>query len=76
MTVIKPIKIIEVDHYKSFCEVFDIKTTKVAGINETDEELITEELNKIKNQNWIVNFIDNRKDGFFQLLCHNILLWG
>ncbi|MCX6146130.1 MAG: hypothetical protein NTW25_02615 [Candidatus Kapabacteria bacterium] len=67
MSVIKVIKQIEVDDFRNFCDVFNIKTTMIAGDNGSDEELIIEELDKITNQKWVVNFINNNSDGYFRL---------
>ncbi len=67
MSVIKELKQIEVDDFKHFCEVFDINSLNKAGENGCDEELINEELDKIANEKWVVNFIDNNRDGYFRL---------
>ncbi|MDD2634948.1 MAG: hypothetical protein PHW82_05555 [Bacteroidales bacterium] len=68
MSVIIPLKEIEVDNFKEFCILFNIKTKKNAGNDGTDEELIIEELEKNKNENWIVNYIYNSSiDGYFKL---------
>lgn len=67
MAVVEPIKEIKVNNFKHFCEVFNIKSDKVAGNDDYDVELIVEELNKINNQKWIINFIENSEDGFFHL---------
>lgn len=67
MSVLKYIKEIEVSDFNEFCDVFEIETLLEAGNDGTDEELIIEELEKIENEKWVVNFIDNRIDGYFRL---------
>jgi hypothetical protein len=67
MAVIIPKKEFEVDDFRGFCLAFDIISNENAGENGTDEELILEELEKREGEKWIVNFIDNRIDGFFKL---------
>lgn len=67
MAVLIPSKIIEVDDFRDFCKKFNINTNIEAGIDDLDEVLITEELNKLDNENWLLNFIDNRIDGYFRL---------
>ena len=68
MPSIKPIKEIIVNDFNHFCEKFKIKTSKIAGDNGCDDELIMEELDKISNQNWLVSFVDNNRDGYFKLI--------
>lgn len=67
MTIIKPIKEIEFRDFKEFCYLFNINTNKIAGDDGTDEELILEEIEKFGNSKWLLNFIDNRFDGYFIL---------
>ena len=67
MSVITPKHEVQVEGFREFCEYFKIKTKKRAGDDGYDLELIIEELNKIQNENWIVNFIDDRRDGYFRL---------
>ena len=67
MAIVVPNKEIKVNNFERFCEVFNIKSSKVAGNDGYDEELIIEELNKIINQKWIVNFTEDSEDGFFHL---------
>lgn len=67
MPVVKPVREIVVNDFKSFCDTFNIKSAKISGNDGNDEELIIEELNKIKNQKWIIEFIEDFEDGFFQL---------
>ena len=65
MSVIIPKKLLKVSTFHEFCTEFNIKTHKKAGEYGFDEELIVEELDKIKHQKWIVNFINDRNDGYF-----------
>lgn len=71
MAVLVPIKEIEVADFNEFCETFNIKTEAIAGNNGSDDELIIEELNKLENENWVVNFICDRMDGYFRLQLFN-----
>lgn len=67
MAIIKIKKELEVDDFRSFCNVFKIKTKLEAGPDGTDEELILEELKNNKSGKWVLNFIDNNRDGYFRL---------
>ena len=67
MSIIIPIKDIKVSDFNDFCYDFKIISDKIAGDNGTDEELIIEELDKITNQKWLVNFVDDNRDGYFRL---------
>lgn len=67
MSVVNSLKKIEVCSFSEFCKVFEIDTIKEGGKDGFDEDLIIEELIKIPNQDWLVTFIDNRKDGYFLL---------
>lgn len=67
MPVLIPIEEIEVLDFKEFCSTFEIETLKIAGNDGTDEELIIEELNKIRDKKFVLNYIDNRIDGFFRI---------
>ena len=67
MTIIKPLQEIECSDFREFCDYFNINTNKIAGDNGTDEELIIEEIEKITNQKWILNFINTKYDGYFRL---------
>jgi hypothetical protein len=67
MAVIIPKIEVKVEHFRDFCNQFNVQTDKIAGNDGYDIELIIEELNKIKDENWIVNFIDDRQDGYFKL---------
>ena len=68
MALITPLKEINVAGFHEFCSSFNIKSDKKAGINGYDQELIEEEIGKLKNEKWIVNFIENNRDGFFHLI--------
>jgi hypothetical protein len=67
MSVLIPIEEIEVSDFNDFCKKFEIKPLKIAGDDGTDEELIIEELNKIRDKKFVLNYIDNRIDGFFRI---------
>ena len=67
MAVIRSINEIKVSDFKNFCVYFGIKTNKKAGKDGFDEELILGELNKIPNEKWGLNFIDDSRDGYFLL---------
>jgi len=67
MSVITAIESIEVLDFEEFCEKFKIISKFNAGDDGTDEELIITELNNIENKNYIVNFIEDRTDGFFRI---------
>lgn len=70
MTLISPLKKIEVKSFIDFCEKFNIKSEEIAGDNGTDQELIESELNKILDKKWLINFFDDAEDGYF--LCQQI----
>lgn len=67
MAVLIPKEEIEVDDFREFCDTFNIKSKKIAGEDGTDEELIIQELEKLDNENWLVNYIDDKIDGYFRL---------
>lgn len=67
MSIINSLEKIKVSSFLEFCNVFDIKPIKEGGRDGFDEDLIKEELIKIPNQKWLLNFIDNRRDGYFLL---------
>ena len=67
MAVLLPIEEIEVSNYNEFCEKFQVNSKYCAGDDGTDEELITLELNKILKKNFILNFIEDRADGYFKI---------
>jgi hypothetical protein len=67
MAVLVPKKEFEVCDFRMFCNTFNINSKKCAGDDGTDEELLIEELNKIKDDKWLINFIDNRNNGYFRL---------
>lgn len=67
MAVITPIEEIVVSNYKEFCEKFEIISESYAGVDGTDEELIILELNKILNKKFVLNFIEDRTDGYFKI---------
>ena len=67
MALLIPIEQIEVSDFNEFCNLFNINSELIAGENGTDEELIIEELNKISNKNFVLNFIDDRIDGYFRI---------
>lgn len=67
MAVVFPLKQIEFDSFIDFCRYFKIVSSKIVGLNGTDEELIIEELQKFNNERWIINFIDNKNEGYFIL---------
>lgn len=67
MSVLKPTKELEVKDYREFCNIFNIKLNKEAGKNGFDEELIARELENIPDQKWLINFIDDSRDGYFRL---------
>jgi hypothetical protein len=67
MAVLIPIEQFEISDFNEFCEIFKINSDKIAGDDGTDQELIIEELEKIYNKKFVVNFIDNRNDGYFRL---------
>lgn len=65
MAVLLPITAKEVSDFKEFCAKFDINSKYIAGDDGTDEELIILELNKIHNKKFVLNFIEDRADGYF-----------
>ena len=67
MAIIKPIKELIINDFNDFCNQFNISSNKIAGDDGCDEELIEKELSKIENQNWLLNFINDRNDGYFIL---------
>ena len=67
MAIIKPIKEIEVTDFRDFCKEFKINTNYVAGDDGTDEELIESELKKVCKEKWLLNFIDDSRDGYFRI---------
>lgn len=67
MAVLIPIKEIEVSDFNEFCKKFQIISSKIAGDDGTDEELIIRELNKISNKTFVLNFIDDSRDGYFRI---------
>ncbi len=71
MTLIIPLNEVKVEGFDEFCNIFDIENVKKAGVDGSDQELIEDELHKLKKENWIVNFIENRRDGFFHLIQIN-----
>ena len=66
MAVIKPLNIFKVATFDDFCIQFKISSNIVAGENETDEELIAHQLETYNNR-WLINFIEDRNDGYFLL---------
>jgi hypothetical protein len=69
--ILNKIKTIQVGGFSDFCHKFKIKTDKIAGDDGCDEELIEEELNKIKNQDWIVVYFEDSNVGYFELYLIN-----
>lgn len=67
MAVIKPIEMVKVFSFCDFCEKFNIISDKIAGNDGFDEDLIEEELQKRKNENWLISFVDDRNDEYFLL---------
>lgn len=67
MPVINPTETIEVYDFSDFCDKFEIVSKYNVGDDGTDEELIVEELNKIKKMKFIINFIEDRADGYFRI---------
>lgn len=67
MAVIYPNEEFKVSDFMDFCKCFNIFSLKIQGENGTDEELIIEELNKIKNKKYTVAFIDDKNDGYFKI---------
>ncbi|MDC1068730.1 hypothetical protein OAQ99_06200 [Candidatus Kapabacteria bacterium] len=65
MAVLLPISVTEVSGLDEFCAKFDINSKYIAGDDGTDEELIILELNKIYNKKFVLNFIEDRTDGYF-----------
>jgi len=67
MTILIPIEEFEVSGYNEFCEMFKINSVLIAGNDGTDEELIYEELKKIPSKKFVLNFIDDKRDGYFKI---------
>ena len=67
MSVLLPNEVIEVRDFNEFCDVFKIESNQNTCDDVVDEELIITELEKMVNQKWIVNFIDNKVNGYFRL---------
>ena len=67
MAVIFPIEEIEVSDFNDFCEKFQIISSKIAGDDGNDEELILYELNKIFNKKFVLNFINDFREGYFRI---------
>ena len=67
MSVLLPNEVIEVRDFNEFCDVFKIESNQNTCDDQVDEELIITELEKMVNQKWIVNFIDNKVNGYFRL---------
>ena len=67
MSVLIPIDENIVVDFNEFCDIYEINSNLIAGEDGTDEELIIEELNKISNKNFVVNFVDDRNDGYFKI---------
>lgn len=64
MAIIESVESFAVISFNEFCEVFSYKTKLKGGEDGFDEELIRDYLEK-DNQNWIINFIENKYDGYF-----------
>lgn len=56
-----------VNDFREFCDTFNIISNKEAGKDGSDEELIFEELEMIENQKWLINFVENKTDGYFKI---------
>ena len=67
MSVLLPNEVIEVRDFNEFCDVFKIESNQNTCDDGVDEELIITEFEKMVNQKWIVNFIDNKVNGYFRL---------
>ena len=67
MSLVKPLKEVNVESFNDFCSKFNYKTDKVAGDDGYDIELIEEVLGQIPHEKWLVNFIEDREDGYFKL---------
>jgi hypothetical protein len=67
MAVLKLKSEIECSDFNEFCDLFEINSEFVAGENGTDEELILEELNKIKDTKFVLTFFDNKNGGYFKI---------
>jgi hypothetical protein len=67
MAVLIPKEEIEVSDFNDFCFELNINSDYIAGEDGTDEELIIMELNKIKNKNYVLNYIDDNRDGYFRI---------
>ncbi len=65
MPIIEPVESITVRTFSDFCRVFSIKTKLKGGDDGFDEELIRDYLEKRDNYKWIINFIDDKCDGYF-----------
>ncbi|RKE94870.1 hypothetical protein [Ichthyenterobacterium magnum] len=67
MAIIKPNRVFRVNTFIEFCIKFKINSDLIAGENGTDEELIKEQLSTYNKNLWLINFINDRNDGFFLL---------
>ena len=65
MALIIPIKTIKIATFHEFCSYFKITTNLIAGDDGTDIELIEDELRKLPNTKWLVDFVDTNEDGYF-----------
>lgn len=67
MAVLIPKEEFEVSDFNEFCSEFNINSDYIAGEDGTDEELIILELDKINKKNYVLNFIDDNRDGYFKI---------
>lgn len=67
MVVINSKEKIKVLNFREFCDTFRINSSLEGGDDGFDVDLMEDELNKIENQKWLINYIDDNNEGYFIL---------